>query len=124
MVQKIFGDLQTPISFLANHHPATSSRFRSSREPLKEATNSLVVSHAVSKKITPVTLTSFESIQHIAYTMGYRRLTYHLRNDLKVWVTRSAVYHSLTVIDREGLDRRSSVRGIASGEFGIFCVFG
>jgi hypothetical protein len=62
--------------------------------------------------------------RHIAYTMGYRRLTYHLRNDLKVWVTRSAVYHSLTVIDREGLDRRSSVRGIASGEFGIFCVFG
>ena len=29
--------------------------------------------------------------------MGYRRLTYHLRNDLKVWVTRFAVYRSLTV---------------------------
>ena len=48
--------------------------------------------------------------RHIAYTMGYRRLTYHLRNDLKVWVTRSAVYHSLTVVDREGLDRRSRGR--------------
>lgn len=48
--------------------------------------------------------------RHYALTMGYRRLTYHIRNDLKIWVKRGAVYHSLTVVDAEGLEERRKRR--------------
>jgi hypothetical protein len=42
--------------------------------------------------------------------MGIRRLTYHIRNELKIWVTRSAVYRSLRIVDREGLEQRRKSR--------------
>jgi transposase InsO family protein len=44
--------------------------------------------------------------QHYAELMGIRRMTYHLRTQCRIFVSHSAVYDSLKVVDREGLDLR------------------
>ena len=48
--------------------------------------------------------------RHYAFPMGYRRLTYHIRKRLKIWVNRAAVYQSLAMVDPEGLEERRKRR--------------
>jgi len=44
--------------------------------------------------------------QNFAKLMGIRRLTYHLRRDCRLWISRQAVNDSLKVVDVEGLELR------------------
>ena len=45
--------------------------------------------------------------RHFGHLMGIRRMTYHIRQECRVWVGRKTIWDALKVVDMEGLlDRR------------------